>query len=373
MSIKEKFFQMMQRSFGTKRISSAQDFEDAEKDLTTSMNSAQTASENEFDKSLKVDGIQQKSNINYSKLPQQVKKDLERNFEELKKSILTGENLKNNQLLLENEGSVEKSPFICYTEIDSSGKIQSTIIVTNKSISKTSKDENGDPTYQEIRKNKNGMEAIINEKNLSLRISGKALSQEEIEKFKSFSKNSDLALVGPPAKLAEKDYDLYEQTLKDLGVNIDINLNDKDKYTRAATAKSRADSNVVKGMSCLYDKNQDFSKPESICLSYTDSSNKFLSKTFRKTQDGNYIDCSSFEVVEGKPKYQLLTLQQIHKYARKNDFSDSVSHSYFKKFEKFQKEDNALIPKAALDIHDKAIKQHEKSLAPEKEDNVQEQ
>ncbi len=358
MGFREKFISLLKKSFGNKKVESVEDVEMIESNIENSIDFATRNIEGEFDKSIKVD-IQEQISTKYEPLPQNIKQGLRDSFKEFKEAILSTEESTNNTIKEQNEGTNGKNPFLCFVEIDSSGKIVSTIIITDKSAIKISKDENGDVTYQETRKTKNGMQTIINDKNGSMSIAGN-VSQEKIEKMKLFAKKSDKALLESPTNISDKDMSIYEQTLEKLGVDTNIDINNKQKYGRAGTGLSKKDSDIITGMSYIYDKSKDFSVPESICLSSMDNE-KFSSRTFRRTQDGKYIDCSSFKVIDGQAQYKLVTFEQIQEYALKTGYSDSISQSFFNRYEQFSRKCNDLIPKAAVGIHDNVVQQHEKA------------
>lgn len=319
---------------------------------------------NEFDESVKVElagGKVARSHARYEKLPTNTKKGLLQSFRTFKNSVLTAEEQTQGQIQAKSEGLVGETPFLCFAEVDDLGNVASTIVITDKSASRTSKDEFEEYSYQEIRQARNGMEAVVNNSGTSLFIEGASLTQEKIRQMQMFTENAKLDIMADPNGLDAQSFQAYRQTLKSLGVDINVDTEDKGNYHTIGS--NFMEKGIQSGMIAVYDKTKGYEAPESVSIS-TGTDKESSARVFRKTANGQYIDCESFQMVNGIPQYNLLTYEQIKEEAR----SQTIDVDAIERFEEFKQEDKETVPEAAVGINRDMERQQEREAQREQEE-----
>lgn len=365
MDLKDKIIGMIKRSFGTKTLTSIDEIENIDTYGTTATESAinsgvqKTEQENAFNNSLKFDSNSIHVAPNFQKLSNEIRMELLENFEEFKIAVLESDDIKRIKATQE-EGKMGETPFMCFAEMDSDGKLKSTIIVSKNSCIRTSEDQDGNLVYQETRMGKDGqLRTVLNDKNGSLYIRGK-MSQEELTDIKKFSDRNQDNITKLPKRFDEQTRKEYKNVLDNLGVRTDINLDDEDKFKYLAAGKPKRDNDgrisELNEISFVLDKENLDSNPLIIALN-TKKDNKIISKKFRLTESGKYIDESSFKMVDGKPQYSLLDYEQVLNYGKEKN----LDVNYVDRMKKVLKdEQKSLIPEAAVSIHDAMAAKKEK-------------
>lgn len=375
MSLKDKIVGMIKRSFGIKALTSIDEIENIDTyglySTENSINSATSDkkySENQFDESLKVDPSAISVAPNFEKLSAEIKAELLDSFEEFKQTVLENDDIKRIKQSQE-EGQMGDTPFICFAELDSNGKLKSTIIVTKNSCIKTTEENDGSISYQETRKDKDGYQTIINDNRGSMYIKGNNLTQSQINELKDFSYKSEDNITKLPSKFDDETKSIYKQTLESLGVKTDIDVKNKEKYKYLASGKYHRNLDTgefesLDEMCCIFDKESNSEKPEIIAIN-TKKEGKISSRKFRLTENGKYIDESSFKIVDGKPEYSLVDYEQIKQYGKQKE----IDVNYMDRYNKFNSQNKPLIPEAAVNIHNAMGRKQEREQQPQYEDD----
>lgn len=249
------------------------------------------------------------------KLLPQVRAEIEANYQEFRTTLEGSEEYKKIETEYKKEGYSGKVPFMCFVEMDSSGKMHSSIIVTKDSVNKTTKQDDGSYLYEEHRKTENGYESVITRGKNSFYISSEEpISAEIIERAEMLTTTTK-ALAASGRKMNPETLLAYQQTLKSLGIdNKDINFSDEDRYRIIGTG----DFNMSQfdHMAYIIDKESDSKQPIAVSIS-SERDGNVSSQRFRLTNDGKYIDENSFEIRNGRPHYNLVTLDQIKQVAKR--------------------------------------------------------
>ena len=297
---------------------------------------------------LKVDGIGEKPEFNLKKIEEEYENCLKEISQKYKNAILSDETLnkiKNDEI---RTGTIGETPFIC--TLEENGGITTTVIITDKSCAKI-KEENGEAIYQETRVGDNNeMKTILNTENTSLVIKGN-VTQNEIDSINNFSKGNKDTIAKIRDFGNSKDNDDYKNLLEKLGVNTEIDLNDRKNYMTSFSGRVKRgiDGNIRKleQISLVLDKSNPEKDPLIISLN-TLQSGKNIERKFYLTKNGKYIDESSVRNEDGNMRFAELTLNDIKELAGNKE----LDTNFIDKSKKINRENVRLIPKVAEKLHE---------------------
>lgn len=289
------------------------------------------------------------------KLSAEVRDEILANYEEFRKNLESSEEYKQIQDKQKKEGYSGDEPFICFAEMDSTGKMRSTIIITKDSVNRTTKQEDGTYLYEEHRKNGNGYSSAITRGENSFYISSKSqISRECIERAEQIiSTTKNFATMA--RKMDPQTLLAYQQTLQSLKLdNKDINFSNGDRYTNSATGAYNMNEFDI--MTWVIDKESDSKQPIAVSLA-SEKDGKITSRRFRFAGDGQYIDESSFKIKNGQPYYKLVTLEQIKQLAAQK----GIDVEYFDRLDTHLSEGKPLIPQIAKDVNSDLEKESQRA------------
>lgn len=372
MNLKDKIIGMIKRAFGIKALTSIEEIENIDTyamssvdSSINSMNEKTEYSENQFDEGLKVNSNSISAVPNFQNLSSEIRTELLNSFNEFKQTVLESEEIQHIKQSQE-EGKIGETPFMCFAELDSNGKLKSTIIVTKNSCIKTTEEDDGSISYQETRRGKDGLQVVINDKNSSMYIrGGNRLTQKKINEIRDFSNINRNSATKMPSKFDDVTTNMYKKTLQELGVKQDIDLNDDKRFSYAVAGKSnKINENTYRldEIGAIIDKENNRGIPEIITIN-SKMDGKISRKKFRLTENGKYLDESSFKVIDGKPQYSLVDYEQIKQMGAKLN----LDVNYIDRYKNFTKENKPLIPNDAMNIH-KSME-----IKQEKEQNSQDE
>lgn len=366
MGLKDNFFKMVQNIFGSKNITDVKELDSARTDLDSAINQAENSgvkkTSSEFEDSLKPENMQQSAEqepkgVTYSEISKDIKPKLLASFEEFKSAVLSKQQIEEEGYLQEGkEGEVEGKPFISYVTVSADGKLQSTIIVTENSISKTTQKEDGEYEYQETRKTRNGTKTVVTHGNRTLQIEGD-VSQARIEELKKFVGTSERLLKQQPKSAIEAEKDVYTDALNSLGVDTKLDIDEKEKYAVGASGHFAKNSNKEAIVTWIYSKDNKKNNPESIVFA-TQENGRLQSKTFRRMENGNYIDMSTFKIKDGKPEYAEIPFSSVLEYGKKVGLGIEIKN--MKKHRKFVNQNEGkedAVPDVAKEVYDNESKE----------------
>ncbi len=370
MDLKDKIIGMIKRSFGIKALTSIDEIENVDGYGMTitesSINSGISLmeQENDFNSKLKVDSNPISVRPNFQRLSNEIKMELLESFDKFKTTVFENNDIKSIKET-EEEGIMGEIPFMCFAEMDLNGNLKSTIIVTKNSCIKNSEDDAGNISYMETRRGEDGIQTVINDNQGSMYING-SMSKEDIDMIKKFSSRNFDTITKLPKKFDELTREEYKNTLEKLGVKTDVDLQDKGKFNYVSTGKTIRNNGTIaqlNEMSCVFDKENLDKNPIIISINSL-KDNKIVSRKFRLTENGKYIDESSFKITGGNPQYALLDYEQVINYGKEK----RLDVNYFERARKFlNNKNNSLIPDAAVSIHEAMGRKQEREQKAQNE------
>ena len=340
-----------------------------------------------FDENIKAEGIktgEMQAIPQYQKIDAEESKKIHTFFQGITQSEFS-----NYQEIEGCEGiSSSGEPFQCFAEIDGSGNI---IVTPNKAISIT-KEESGLEKYLERRKQQDGKTVEIEIKRVHGDIVGFSknyldadITPEQYKKIKDFkekytdpTKAQELEVEGK----SEEEKRIYFEELKKLGIKNNsykkAEQMSKEEYDLAKEAGSfcfvgsQGIYNFKKGfknVNVMLNPNQE--QPETIWLTNTDADgNNVQFNSYRLTNDGKYLDTSSFQIVNGKPVYRLLQQEEVEKIAEANGFD---INSLYKMREHMDRDLKNDFPKEAEAINKKATDMRNRAQRTQADSKIQDE
>ena len=346
MGLRDEIKKIIAKFFKTKRLTSVSEIEEI--DVNDMVDWKKGISE--FDRSLKVDVVPELQGNRFSEIKDDVKKEIMLNVENFKGKVLNSDEIQKIQSDEARSGESNGQPFICIAEMDADGKIQTTIIVTPNACSKTTIDENGNTIYQESRMVNGRMKTIISDnKDSSLALHGN-FTQEEIDRIKKFSDDNGKKINNIKQFKTEEEKDAYLALLSSKTSYEEGNdFSDENKYLLSCSGRSVKENGgkVLKEIYFALDKNNLDENPLVITLNSL-KEGKLKRERFRLTEEGKYIDENSFRLNDkGEPEYTEITFEQLKEYA----VSQGFNIDYIDQVRNHKKEEKALIPPGAINIH----------------------
>lgn len=355
MGLKEKILGFIKQRFGRKLLSSPNQINNTDfiEQEITSYNM------DDFNESLKVENVSNLSpSYDFQELSNEIKAQLHQTYREFRETLEGSEEyIEMKEKEMYGEGYSGNMPFICYAEMGSDGKIEATIIVTEKSVSRTGKNSDGSKSYEEYRKDKNGYKAVSVSNGETAYVSSKnPIAKKDMEKIKAFRERIKNDINSNTNNMSKEELLAYQQVLKAYGVDdFQIDLKDKDKFASPATGCFGEDGRGS-AITCVYNKEQNSSSVPILINIATEKDGKMATRNFRSVGQNKYIDENSFELVNGQPSYKIVSLEKINEIAE----SRGLDVSFFDRLKKHENEEKPMIPKTAEDIHDKFSRQAEK-------------
>ncbi len=312
-----------------------------EGNLSNTSTSARTL--NEFEKSLKVQNI---SSLN---LPRTRYQRLDRSMSETLSNVLSNYlkiNLNNFQEISGAEGfSNSGAAFKCFSRMNGEGNF---IVADNKVIETFKKnDQNYD--YSETRREKSGDRKVnIHTSNgisriliLDMPSSMTSKAIRDFEVFSNFFIQPRKGMEMEMGKMTNEEKAAYVLELQRLGIKPQEdsqNSFSKLSVEQIDTKKQRGEiirtygyAHVAKtreGIEKIFDAVQfvdNEETPRAIwSVIQTETEDKPNGKMFRRTAEGNYLDSSSVEFVNGKPKYVLRDYEAIMRELEKRGYDKNA-------------------------------------------------
>lgn len=368
MGLRDEIKKIVARFFGTKRLTSVSEIEKVAVNDTEIWDIGVS----EFDKRLKVEITQELQGNKFSAIKDEARREILMSVENFKNNILNSEEIEKIKSEETHTGEANGQSFICIAEMADNGEISSTIIVTANSCSKTTIDENGNTTYQESRMVNGIMKTIVSDdKGRSLTITGN-FSQEEIEKIKKFSESNKSKLNDIKQFKTEEEKTAYLSLLLNKTPYVEGNdFLDREKYLSSCWGKRVKEDgvSVLKEMDFVLDKNNINSNPLVVSLN-TLKEGKVTRQRFRLTNDGKYIDESSFKLNDkGEPEYTEMTFEDLKEYFGKQ----GLNMNYIGQVRKHQTDEKPMIPPGAMNIHKAMQAEIEKGIRNVSSPSVDEQ
>lgn len=337
----------------------------------------------EFEESLRVEGVKStvdkdKNSPTYQRLDPQIAKSIDVFF----RGITQEEFSK----YAEQEGNQGKSsngePFKCYAEIDGNGNI---IVTPTKMIKITNKDEeNGE--YEETRQNKDGTFSTVILKKVHGDIVGAShlnnhnLDYDTLQKYRKLSK-----FYSHPnniQKLEMRDMNeeqkiMYTQGLQKYGIK-NGKYRSPEEMTKEEYLEAKAKDRWCTSYSdSKYSKNGEFSignflyddekLPRSVSFVSTKGTEMKEFKSFRRTDDGRYLD-TDCKFVNGEAVFDVLSYEEV---LEKMESLGIDTNLIGKMNNKVNKDLNNSFPKEAEKIANKIERDREKQ--PSKENKGEEE
>ncbi len=314
--------------FGKREISSRQ----GESKLDSLKEEVKELKKSEFDEKIRVEGV--KSTVDREKnVPEYKSLDQEssRAIEILFRGMTQDDFYKYKEDTRHQGISSGGEPFRCYAELDGTGNI---IVTPNKMIKINNKDsENGE--YSETRRQEDGSYATVELEKAHGEITGYSYytrksmdpeTEKKVKKLVDYYKDPNVMQKLEMRGMSEQEKIIYVQELQKLGIKNSAFLK-PGKMTKEEFEKSKAehDGNAVQVSSmaryspehgefmignCMFD-GQD--KPAVISFAGTQGPTMHTFRSYRRTSNGKYFDANSYKLVNGKPVYDIVELEDVYR------------------------------------------------------------